>query len=68
MRVVKNMENSKMPSKLLCLMVKNIHDNQWTISNIFGPFLRDLLLEIREICEIGQTWSVFKLEKCSLFF
>ena len=33
----------------LCLMVKDIHDRHGTISNIFGPYLRDLLLKIWEI-------------------
>ena len=40
-------------------MVKDIHDNHETVSNIFGPFLRDLLLKIREIYENGLTWPVF---------
>ena len=35
-------------------MVKNIHDSQWTVSNIFGPYLRDLPLKI---------WQIYK--KCS---
>ena len=39
----------KIASKLLCLMVKNIHDNQWTVSNIFGPYLRDLPLKIWQL-------------------
>ena len=44
----------EMVSKLLCLMVKNIHDSQWTVSNIFGPYLMDLLLKF---------WDIYK--KCS---
>ena len=36
---------------LLCLMVKNIHDSYETVSNIFGPYFRDLLLNIWEIYE-----------------
>ena len=44
----------KMPSKSLCLMVKNIHDSQWTVSNSFGPYLRDLLSKI---------WQIYR--KCS---
>ena len=32
--------------KLLCLMDKNTHDSQWTVSNIFGPYLRDILFKI----------------------
>ena len=47
----------KMPSKSRCLMVKNVHDRQWTVSNIFGPYLRDLLLKI---------WQIYK--KCSNSF
>ena len=40
---------SLLDSKLLCLMVINIHDKQWTVSNIFGLYLIDLLLKILEI-------------------
>ena len=42
------MANLKMDWRLLCLMVKNIHDSYGTVSNSFGPFLRDLLLKIEE--------------------
>ena len=35
-------------------MVKDIHDSRETVSNIFGPYLRDLLLKI---------WDIY--EKCS---
>ena len=39
-------ENFLMRSKLLCLIVKNIYDSHETVSNSFGPYLRDLLLNI----------------------
>ena len=35
-------------------MVKDIHDSRETVSNIFGSYLRDLLLKI---------WDIY--EKCS---
>ena len=38
-------------------MVKNIHDRQGIVSNIFGPYLIDLLLKIRDS----------QLEKCFFF-
>ena len=40
-----------MDSIFLCLMAKNIYDSNETVSNIFNPFLRDLLSKISEICE-----------------
>ena len=33
------------------MIVKDIHDSHDTVSNIFGPYLRDLLFEIWEIYE-----------------
>ena len=33
----------------ICMIVKDIHDSHETVSNIFGPYLRDLLLKILEI-------------------
>ena len=56
-----------MASTLLCLMGKNIHDSQWNLSNIFGPCLIDLLLQILEITKNALTRSVFELEKCFFF-
>ena len=51
--------------KCLCLMVKDIHDSHGTVSNIFGPYLRDLLLKIWEIYKKNAlTLSVFEQEKC----
>ena len=36
---------------MLCTIVKDIHDSHETVSNIFGPYLRDLPLKIWEIYE-----------------
>ena len=41
---VTNIENLKMDSKLLYLIVKDIHDSHVTVSNSFGPYLRLLTI------------------------
>ena len=53
--------------RLFCLMVKYIHDSHGTVSNSFGPFLRDLQLKIEEIYEKCSNLVSFELEKCSFF-
>ena len=35
---VTNMENLKLDSKLLCLVVKDIHDSHVTVSISIGPY------------------------------
>ena len=50
-------------------MIKNIADSQWTVSNIFGPFLIDLLLKIWEIykqaeAEVVPSSSSVKAKLC----
>ena len=42
-------QNLKIGSKLLRLVVKQIHASRGTVSNIFSPYLRDLLLKILDI-------------------
>ena len=50
------------------MMVKDIiHDSPRTVSNTFGPYLRDLLLEIEIFLENALTRLIFELEKCSFF-
>ena len=40
-------------------MIKNIHDGHGSVSNIFAPYLRDLLLEIWKIYEIFELKTSF---------
>ena len=41
------MEQLKIGFKVIMrMMVKDIHDSPGTVSDTFGPYLRDLLLEI----------------------
>ena len=49
---------------MLCLMVENIHDSQWIVSDIFGPYLIDLLWKIYKN---ALTLPIFELEKYSFF-
>ena len=62
------MENLKMGSKSLLLMLKNIHDSHGTVSNSFGPYLRDLLLKIWEIYEKCSNSVNFWARKMFFFF
>ena len=62
------MENLKMGSKSLWLMLKNIHDSHGTVSNSFGPYLRDLLLKIWEIYEKCSNSVNFWARKMFFFF
>ena len=51
--------------KFVCLMVRNIKDSHGSISNIFSPYLRDLLLKIIQIYKKNAlTGSIFELKIC----
>ena len=62
------MENLKMGSKSLLVMLRNIHDSHGTVSNSFGPYLRDLLLKIWEIYKKCSNSVNFWARKMFFFF
>ena len=48
-------------------MLSNTHDRYHTVSNIFRPYLKDLLLNFKIFAKDALTRSIFELEKCSFF-
>ena len=59
---------SNMGEKLLCLMGKDIQDSRETVSNLFGPYLIDLLLKIWDIYEKCSKSVNFWARKMFFFF
>ena len=49
-------------------MFKDIHDSHEAVSNIFGPYLRDLLMKIKEIYEKCSYSVSFWATKMFFFF
>jgi len=50
------------------MIVRDIHNSHDTVSNIFGPYLRDLLLEILKIYKKCSNSVNFLARKIFLFF
>ena len=48
-------------------MIKNISDIQWTVSNIFRPFLIDILSRFERFTKNALIRSIFELKNV-LFF